>query len=143
MSVQSEVDGLGRVSPYSVSDHVPTRINLLRCSLLGIENSDQGHCAHCSPILKRAFDMTDDTEQTAKETVDFLEQRLRRIEYFLTGQDPAHESLQEVAAEGKDRTVLTRLSEIEHNLSKLASGSPVISDLLKICELPTKTIFAR
>ncbi len=78
--------------------------------------------------------MTDDIEQTARGTVDLLEQRLRRIEYFLTGHDPAQESLQEAVAEGKDRTVLTRLAKVENSLAKLASSSPVVEDLLKLCK---------
>ncbi len=79
--------------------------------------------------------MTDDTEQTARETVDLLEQRLRRIEYFLTGHDPAQEPLQEAAAEGKNRTVLTRLSKVENDLAELATNSPVVNDLLKLCKV--------
>ena len=85
--------------------------------------------------------MTDDTEQTARETVNLLEQRLRRIEYFLTGQDPAHESLQEAAAGGRDRTVLTRLSNVEDGLAKLASYSPVVNDLLKLCKRNMSLVF--
>ena len=79
--------------------------------------------------------MIDNTEQTAKDTVDLLKQRLRRIEYFLTGHDPAQEPLQEAASEGKDCTVLTRLSEVEHNLTKLASKSPTVNHLLKLRKL--------
>ena len=79
--------------------------------------------------------MTDDTERTARETVDLLEQRLRRIEYFLTGHDPAQEPLQEAAADRKDRTVLTHLSQVGQNLTKLASKSPTVNDLLKLCKL--------
>lgn len=87
-----------------------------------------------SIIVHRIFSMTDDIEQTARDTVDLLEQRLRRIEYFLTGHDPAQESLQEAVAEGKDRTVLTRLAKVENSLAKLASSSPVVEDLLKLCK---------
>ena len=76
--------------------------------------------------------MTDDSEHTARATVDLLEQRLRRIEYFLTGHDPAHESLQDAASKGNDCTVLTRLSKIESNLVKLASDLPVVNDLLRL-----------
>lgn len=82
--------------------------------------------------------MTDDTERTAKGTVNLLEQRLRRIEFFLSGHDHAQESLHKAATEGKDRTVLTRLSEVEDNLAKLASNSPVVNDLLKLCTLYAK-----
>ena len=85
--------------------------------------------------------MTEDTEQTAKGSVDLLEYRLRRIEYFLTGHDPAQEPLQKAAAEGKDRTVLTRLTEVENNLAQLASNSPVASDLLKLCTLDADVVF--
>lgn len=85
--------------------------------------------------------MTDDTERTAKGTVNLLEQRLRRIEFFLSGHDRAQESLQKAATEGKDRTVLTRLSEVEDNLARLASNSPVVNDLLKLCTLYANTVF--
>ena len=78
--------------------------------------------------------MTDDLERNARHTVDLLEQRLQRIEYFLTGQDPAHDYLQDAASGGRDRTVLTRLSKVESNLARLASNLPVVNDLLRLCK---------
>ena len=68
------------------------------------------------------------------ETIELLQYRLQRIEFRLTGFDDGHEQLQEVAARGRDHGVLARLAKAETDLARLASKSPLVNDLLALCE---------
>jgi hypothetical protein len=65
-------------------------------------------------------------DNTAIETIDLLEARLRRIEYAICGQ--AGE------APPRDRTTpaVQRLADLEQSLHQIASRSRVIQDLLTL-----------
>ena len=75
--------------------------------------------------------MSDSEQKTALATIDLLERRLQRIN-FLLSENAETESLKDIAAQGKNQTVLARLAEIENGLGKLASKSPALGDLLKL-----------
>ncbi|KAL2043820.1 hypothetical protein N7G274_003340 [Stereocaulon virgatum] len=85
-----------------------------------------GRC--CTSVLQ----MSNLSDEIALETLDALESRLQRIEWFLSGGDEAKESLHQVAARGRDSTVQGRLARLESNLGKLSSKSPVVREILKL-----------
>ena len=65
-------------------------------------------------------------DQTAVETIDLLEARLRRIEYAVCGQ------VDESALSSTKTTATQRLAALEHSLHQLASKSRVVQDLLRL-----------
>ncbi|KAF4621884.1 hypothetical protein G7Y89_g14459 [Cudoniella acicularis] len=65
-------------------------------------------------------------DQTAVETIDLLEARLRRIEYAVCGH------VEDAAIAGQKTSAIKRLSSLEHSLHQLASKSRVVQDLLKL-----------
>lgn len=65
-------------------------------------------------------------DQTALETIDLLEARLKRIEYAVCGH--ADEAL--LSSNKQSATV--RLQTLEHSLHQLASKSRVIQELLRL-----------
>ena len=78
--------------------------------------------------------MSNPSDEIALETLDALESRLQRVEWFLSRSDKAKESLHQVAARGRDQTVQGRLAGLESNLGKLSLKSQVVRDILKLCE---------
>ena len=71
--------------------------------------------------------------KTASETIDLLQYRLQRIEYYLTGSDDGEDQLQKLAAQGREHGVLAQLAKVEHNLARLSSKSPLVHQLLSLC----------
>ena len=65
-------------------------------------------------------------------TLDDLQARLRRLEYYLSGSDDAQLRLEAAVSQGKDHTVMARLSTLQHTLHNLSERSPVVHDLLQI-----------
>lgn len=78
--------------------------------------------------------MLDDGDQTAVDTVELLRRRLEKIEIILFGKNDIDKP-EETVPHGKDRAVLSRLPRLESNLTKLASKSAVVDDLLKLCKV--------
>lgn len=72
------------------------------------------------------------SSKTALETLDMLEERICRVEWYLSGSDDVADTLQRVADQGKDSTVQARLSRLENDLSRLSSKSPEVSELLRL-----------
>ena len=71
--------------------------------------------------------------KTALATLDSLEERLRKVQWYLSGSDEVEDdTLQEVTAQGHDHTVHARLARLENGLGKLSSRSSVVRDLLKL-----------
>ena len=68
------------------------------------------------------------------ETIDLLQYRLQRIEYYLTGSDDGHQQLQNAAAKGRDHGIQARITQAENHLARIASQSPLAHDLLSLCE---------
>ncbi len=69
-------------------------------------------------------------DETAVETIDLLEARLRRIEYVVCG----HDEKATVTDNTNKGTATQRLSDLEHKLHQLASKSRVVQDLLRLRE---------
>lgn len=65
-------------------------------------------------------------DETALETIELLEARLRRIEYAVCGE------ADKVSLTKRDVPASKRLSELEHALHQLASKSRVVQDLLRL-----------
>lgn len=71
--------------------------------------------------------------KTTLETIDLLQYRLQRIEYYLTGSEDSQEPLKKLAAQGREHGVLAQLAKVEHDLARLSSKSPLVHQLLSLC----------
>ncbi len=76
--------------------------------------------------------MSIDSDKTALATLDSLENRLRKVEWYLSGSDNAAGPLQQVARQGKDSTVQVRLARLENSMQNLSTSSPDIDKLVKL-----------
>lgn len=76
--------------------------------------------------------MSSDSDEFALASLNSLEDRLRRVEWYLSGDDDPANTLQHVANQGPDETVQARLARLERNLNELSTRSPEINDLLKL-----------
>ncbi|KAL2076197.1 hypothetical protein VTL71DRAFT_1140 [Oculimacula yallundae] len=65
-------------------------------------------------------------DQTATETIDLLEARLRRIEFAVSGQ------VEQIPSSNNATSATQRLASLEHSLHQLASKSRAIQELLKL-----------
>lgn len=82
------------------------------------------------------MDSQDNTTSTAADTIELLESRLRRLEYFLTGEtnwsgEPTGLS---AAPTSTDECVSARLVGLEYELKRLGNKVPAVNDVLKLCE---------
>ena len=75
--------------------------------------------------------MSETPTKTAQATLDSLEARLRKVQWYLSGSDgdKVEDTLRGVRA---DDTVQARLVRLEKDLGKLSSRSAVVRDLLKL-----------
>lgn len=78
--------------------------------------------------------MSETSTKTALATLDSLQARLQKVQWYLSGNDEVVDdtTLQGVRAEGHDCTVQHRLARLENGLGKLSSRSPVVRDLLQL-----------
>ncbi len=76
--------------------------------------------------------MSNDSNQTTLATLDSLEGRLRKVEWYLSGSDNVADTLQQVASQGQDKTVQARLARLENNLQNLSASSPEVNELVKL-----------
>ena len=69
--------------------------------------------------------------RTAQATLDSLEARLRKVQWYLSGSDgdKVEDTLREVKA---GDSVRVRLARLEKDLGKLSSRSVVVRNLLKL-----------
>ena len=81
--------------------------------------------------------MNETATATALATLDSLEARLQKVQWYLSGSNEMEDTLQGVVAQGQDYTVQARLARLENNLGKLSSRSPVVRDLLKLRSYPS------
>ncbi|KAG7009498.1 hypothetical protein G7Y79_00002g006130 [Physcia stellaris] len=70
--------------------------------------------------------------KTTSETIDLLQYRLQRIQYYLTGSEDSLEPLQKLAAQGREHGVLAQLAKVERDLARLSSKSPLVHQLLSL-----------
>ena len=80
--------------------------------------------------------MSDTATKTALATLDSLEARLQKVQWYLSGSDEVEDILRGVTAQGQGYTVQARLDRLENDLGKLSSASPVVRDLLKLRSYP-------
>ncbi|KAL9077352.1 MAG: hypothetical protein Q9161_000197 [Pseudevernia consocians] len=79
--------------------------------------------------------MSETATKTALATLDSLQARLQKVQWYLSGNDEVEDildTLQGVTAQGQDYTVKARLARLENNLGKLSSRWPVVRDLLNL-----------
>jgi len=81
--------------------------------------------------------MEEPFDKTASDTIDFLESRLRRLEFLLTGaaDHQAQLHLQKVQGQGRDGEITSRLAMLDADLNKLKSKSKVVKDILDLCKI--------
>lgn len=82
----------------------------------------------------RVLEMTDGSTRIALETLDALESRLQRVNWYLSGDNEEGGVLQNVKGEGRDQTVQARLARLENDLGKLSSRSHEVRELLNLCK---------
>jgi hypothetical protein len=70
--------------------------------------------------------MNNSFDETAVETIDLLEARLRRIEFAVCGQ------VKDAPARDGQFSTVQRLRKLESSLHQLASKSKVVQDLLRL-----------
>lgn len=80
------------------------------------------------------FSVTQQAYEMAIDSIENLEARLWRLEYYLSGRDNAQPALEAAVSKGRDQTVMARLSRLEHTLHNLSERSPVVQGLLQIRE---------
>ena len=75
--------------------------------------------------------MSETPTKTAQATLESLEARLRKVQWYLSGSDgdKVEDTLRGLTA---DDTVQARLVRLEKDLVKLSSRSTVVRDLLKL-----------
>lgn len=78
--------------------------------------------------------MGDQANKTALETLDALEDRIRRVGWYLSGSGNVEEALQHVVEKGRDQTAQARLARLENDLRKMAARAVVVRDLLQFRE---------
>ena len=81
--------------------------------------------------------MSETATKTALATLNSLEARLQKVQWYLSGSDEVEDTLQGVNAQGQDYTVQARLARLENSLGKLSSRSSVVRDLLKLRSYPS------
>ena len=81
--------------------------------------------------------MSETTPQTALATLDSLQARLQKVQWYLGGgggDEEVEDALVSdgVTGQGRDHTVRARLARLEDSLGKLSSRSGVVRDLLRL-----------
>ena len=69
-------------------------------------------------------------QQDGLESLTALEYRLRRLEYCVTGGNPA---VATPTIQGKNQTLRVRLARLERNLQEYIARSQAAQELLQIC----------
>ncbi|KAL9026466.1 MAG: hypothetical protein Q9196_004875 [Gyalolechia fulgens] len=69
---------------------------------------------------------------TALATLDDLQYRLQRLEYFISGNDNPKKPLEAVASKGREHNIKARLMKLEQTLDTMSERWPVIQELLQL-----------
>ncbi|KAI4094354.1 MAG: hypothetical protein Q9206_000321 [Seirophora lacunosa] len=75
---------------------------------------------------------TRETHELAVTTLENLQHRLQRLEYFISGSDKPQEPLEAVISNGREHNIMSRLAKLEHTLYSLGERSPIIHELLQL-----------
>ncbi|KAL8716430.1 MAG: hypothetical protein Q9220_000337 [cf. Caloplaca sp. 1 TL-2023] len=76
--------------------------------------------------------MDNEAPTTALATLENLQARLQRIEFYLSGSDDAQQPLEAAISTGKDHSIAARLAILENTLHTMRERSPVVHDLLQL-----------
>ena len=76
--------------------------------------------------------MTSNPNATATATLDDLQERLQRLEFFLSGSDAPQKPLEAAISQGRDYTITERMARLERKLNSMSEQSPVVHDLLQL-----------
>ncbi|KAL6718752.1 hypothetical protein ACLMJK_002986 [Lecanora helva] len=76
--------------------------------------------------------MTEPFIDTALTTLNALESRLERLEWYLGGSNEVQDTLRHLPDQGRDGAVQERLRRLEHELTQLSTKSPVVNNLLRL-----------
>ena len=74
-----------------------------------------------------------DENTTALASLDLLETRLRRVEFYITGKDTSERSPERESTSSREQSVQERLERLEDALHRLSSSSNAVRDLLYLC----------
>ena len=69
----------------------------------------------------------------AMETIDLLETRLQRIEFYVTGAPSPQDLTQDPSTRKNQKPVHLRLQRIEDQLQRIAFSSQVVREVLELC----------
>ncbi|KAL8653872.1 MAG: hypothetical protein Q9210_001846 [Variospora velana] len=75
---------------------------------------------------------TRQTHDTSITTLENLQYRLQRLEYFISGSDNAQEPLEGVISKGREHNITSQLAKLEKTLHSLSEQSPIIDELLQL-----------
>ncbi|KAL8900419.1 MAG: hypothetical protein Q9207_005709 [Kuettlingeria erythrocarpa] len=69
---------------------------------------------------------------TTISTVNNLQYRLQRLEYFISGSDDAQEPLAAVVSKGREHNIRSRIAKLKRTLHSISDKYPVIQELLRL-----------
>lgn len=78
--------------------------------------------------------MNEGVGNTVIATLESLEERLRRVEWYLSDNAHVSDTPQDSVNKEKDQSVNARLANLENKLGQLSASSPVVYDLLRLRE---------
>lgn len=82
----------------------------------------------------------DYSTETAADTIELLETRLRRLEYVLTGEstglplDYSERAMKQGSGPSAPDSVATRLAALEEGLRRLVHKAPAVRDVIGLCK---------
>ena len=79
--------------------------------------------------------MNDVSSRNAVATLISLQDRLRRVEWYLSGSDELEIAPRQAANAARDDTVQARLAGLISRLDKVSTQSPTVNTLLKLRKL--------
>ena len=85
--------------------------------------------------------MDDDSEATtASASLDLLETRLRRVNFYISGEDVLEGSSESEIVSRRGVSIQERLRLLEEALQRLSSSSVAVRDLLFLCECSSEAL---
>lgn len=76
--------------------------------------------------------MTGETHEITVATLDDLQYRLQRLEYFISGSDDPKKPLEAVVSKGREHSINARLAKLERTLHSMSEKWPVLQELLQL-----------
>ncbi|KAL8681191.1 MAG: hypothetical protein Q9186_002648 [Xanthomendoza sp. 1 TL-2023] len=76
--------------------------------------------------------MIEGIDHTGFATLEDLEARLQRLEYFLSGSDEPSQPLEAAVSKGREHSIAARLLKLEYTIQEFSERSPAAHDLLQL-----------